>query len=304
MHKQKNLIEKIFKLKQQRRAIILAHNYQRPEIQAIADFAGDSLELSRLAAETKADCIVFCGVRFMAETAKILSPQKTVLLPEYDARCPMASLVNAEDVRALRKQHPKAKVICYVNTTAEVKAESDVCCTSANAVQIIKKIDAEEIIFVPDRNLAAYCQTFTDKKIIIWDKGYCYVHDRITMEDVNKGRNKWPEALLLVHPECRLEVIRLADQVLSTTGMIDYVKKSKAKKFLVATEDGILYRMKKENPDKEFMVVGSVNQCCNMKKTTLQDIFYALHKNQTKIVLKDDVIQAASYCLKAMLTYV
>lgn len=304
MHKQKNLIEKIFKLKQQRRAIILAHNYQRPEIQAIADFAGDSLELSRLAAETKADCIVFCGVRFMAETAKILSPQKTVLLPEYDARCPMASLVNAEDVRALRKQHPKAKVICYVNTTAEVKAESDVCCTSANAVQIIKKIDAEEIIFVPDRNLAAYCQTFTDKKIIIWDKGYCYVHDRITMEDVNKGRNKWPEALLLVHPECRLEVIRLADQVLSTTGMIDYVKKSKAKKFLVATEDGILYRMKKENPDKEFMVVGSVKQCCNMKKTTLQDIFYALHKNQTKIVLKDDVIQAASYCLKAMLTYV
>ena len=298
-----NIVEEITKLKKEKNAIILVHNYQRPEIQDIADFLGDSLGLAKQAAETKAGIIVFCGVRFMAETAKILSPEKMVLLPRKEAGCPMADMITAEDLRRLKKNHPDAKVVSYVNTNADVKAESDICCTSANAVKVVKNISAEKIIFTPDKNLAAYCQRFTDKEIIPWN-GYCHVHERITKEEVILAKENFPDALLLVHPECKPSVIDLADEVLSTSGMVNLAKKSDKKRFLIGTEGGLIYRLKKENPGKEFYSAGAAKMCRNMKLTTLNDVYLSLKEERYPIELAGEIIKAAQKALTAMLKYV
>ncbi len=293
---------RILKLKKEKNAIILAHNYQKPDIMEIADFIGDSLDLSRKAAEAKEKLIVFCGVRFMAETAKILAPEKMVLLPAQDAGCPMASMINARQVLELKAQYPNAKTVCYVNSTAEVKAVVDVCCTSANALSIVKNIEAEEIIFVPDENLGAYCQRFTQKRIILW-KGHCYVHNNIKKSQMEEAIAKYPKAVILVHPECKAEVIDMAHEVLSTNNMLKFVKKSKEKDFIVGTEVGLIYRMAKENPGKNFFPINDDIFCYNMKKTNLMDVYYSLEKEKTKIELSSEIISAAKKSLEVMLKY-
>ena len=295
-----NIVEEITKLKKEKNAIILVHNYQRPEIQDIADFLGDSLGLAREAAKTDARIIVFCGVRFMAETAKILSPKKTVIIPRKDAGCQMADMITTEDLRRLKKNYPDAKVVSYVNTNADVKAESDICCTSANAIEVVRNVKGERIIFTPDKNLAAYCQRFTDKEIIPWN-GYCYVHEKIREEEIRLAKKKFPDALILVHPECNPAVIDLADEVLSTGGMINFVKKSNKKKFLIGTEEGLIYRLTKENPGKEFYAAGTAKICRNMKLTTLNDVYFSLKEERYAIELPEGIIKSAGKTLKAML---
>jgi quinolinate synthase len=223
-----------------------------------------------------------------------------VLLPRKEAGCPMADMITAEDLRSLKKKHPDAKVVSYVNTSAEVKAESDVCCTSANAVKVVKNVCTEKIIFTPDKNLAAYCQRFTDKEIIPWD-GYCHVHERITEEEVRLAKEKLPDALLLVHPECKPSVIDLADQVLSTGGILDFAKKSDKKRFLIGTEEGLIYRLKKENPGKEFYTAGTAKMCRNMKLTTLNDVYLSLKEERYPIELAGEIIKSAQKALTVML---
>ena len=298
-----NIVEEITKLKKEKNAIILVHNYQRPEIQNIADFLGDSLGLAREAAKTDARIIVFCGVRFMAETAKILSPKKTVIIPRKDAGCPMADMITAEDLRRLKKNYSDTKIVSYVNTNADVKAESDICCTSANAVKVVKNISAKRIIFSPDKNLAAYCQRFVDKEIIPWN-GYCYVHGKIREEEVCLAKEKFPDALFLVHPECNPSVIDLADEVLSTSGMVNFAKKSDNKRFLIGTEEGLIYRLTKENPGKEFYAAGTAKMCRNMKLTTLNDVYFSLKEERYAIELPEGIIESAQKALMAMLKYV
>jgi quinolinate synthase len=295
--------EKIKELKDKKNTVILAHNYQRAEVQDIADYLGDSLGLSQQANKTDAEIIVFCGVKFMAETAKILSPEKKVIMPKKEAGCPMANMVTPEDVLELRKKHPNAKVVSYVNTNADVKAVTDVCCTSANAVKVVKNIDANEIIFLPDKNLGSYVKRFTDKKIILWD-GFCYVHDRISKEEVLSSKKKYPEALLLVHPECRPEIIDIADEVFSTSGMIKFARESSTKSFLIGTEEGIIHRLKKENPTKEFYPAGMPKICSNMKLTQLEDVYNALKEEKNVIDLPEEIIKASKKSLEAMLKYV
>jgi quinolinate synthase len=302
MTERSSMVENILRLKDEKQALILAHNYQRPEIQEIADFLGDSLELSRKAVAVDLPVIVFCGVRFMAETAKILSPGKTVLLPRLDAGCPMAGMADAETLRRMKAAHPEATVVTYVNSTAEVKAESDVCVTSANALQIVRKLDAKEILFLPDRNLAAYVQRFTDKKIIPWP-GYCYVHEQFGSEEVLDARRNHPGAVLLAHPECRPEVIDLADETLSTSGMLKFVRESASKTFIIGTEEGILHRMQAENPGKTFLALGSVKTCVNMKKTRLEDLHRALLCGRHEIALPKDLMDRARTALEKMLSY-
>lgn len=297
-----NIIEEITKLKKEKNAIVLVHNYQRSEIQNIADSLGDSLGLAREAAKTDARIIVFCGVRFMAETAKILSPEKTVIIPRKDAGCPMADMITAEDLRILKGKYPGAKVVSYVNTNADVKAESDICCTSANAINVVRNITAEKIIFTPDKNLAAYCQRFTDKEIIPWN-GYCYVHEKIREGEVRLAKEKFPDALLLVHPECNPSVIDLADEVLSTSGMLNFAKKSDKKRFLIGTEEGLIYRLKKENPGKEFYAAGTAKMCRNMKLTTINDVYFSLKEERYTIELPEGIIEFAQKALEAMLKY-
>ena len=295
-------IEAIQRLKQQKNAVILAHNYQRPEIQELADLVGDSLDLSRRAAATPADVIVFCGVLFMAETAKILAPNKTVLLPNHNAGCPMADMVTADDVRAMKAQHPNATVVCYVNTPATVKAEADICVTSANAATIIEQLHTDEILFFPDKNLAAWCQRFTKKKIIAWD-GYCYVHSRFSADEVRASMARFPDALLLVHPECPADVVDMADEVLSTNKMVTFVASSTAKQFLIATEEGIIHRLRRENPSKTFFAAGNAKSCFNMKKTTLQDVYLSLLKGRTEIILDEAIMTRARHSLEEMVRY-
>ncbi len=297
-----NIVEKIIKLKKEKNAIILVHNYQRQEIQNIADFLGDSLGLARKAAKTDAQIIIFCGVRFMAETAKILSPEKMVLLPRKEAGCPMADMITAEDLRILKEKYPGAKVVSYVNTNADVKAESDICCTSTNAIEVVRNIKVERVIFTPDKNLAAYCQRFVDKEIIPWN-GYCYVHEKIREEEVRLAKEKFPDALLLVHPECTPSVIDLADEVLSTSGMLNFAKKSDKKRFLIGTEEGLIYRLKKENPGKEFYAAGTAKMCRNMKLTTLNDVYSSLKEERYAIELSEGIIKSAQKALMGMLKY-
>lgn len=296
------LQNKIKKLKEKKKAILLVHNYQRDEIQEIADYLGDSLGLALQAAKTEADTIVFCGVKFMAETAKILSPSKKILLPEIDAGCPMANMVTAKDIIKLKNKYPEAKVVSYINTNAEVKAVSDVCCTSSNAVQVVKNIDTDKIIFTPDKHLGHWIQRFVDKKMIIWD-GYCYVHSRITPEEVKAAKKNIPDAPLIVHPECRKEVIDLADKVGSTGDMVKFTRESDAKRIIIGTEAGLINRLKRENPNKEFFAAGTPKICQNMKKITLESVYHSLYKSQYEINLSDEIIQTAKNALKLMLEY-
>ncbi len=300
---QNQLIGEIKKLKAEKQAVLLVHNYQIGEIQELADFLGDSLGLSRKAAQVENPLIVFCGVRFMAETAKILSPEKTVLLPRLDAGCPMAEMVDVEGLRALKKEHPDALVVTYVNSTAEVKAESDVCCTSANAVQVVQNVEADEIIFAPDRNLAVYVQRFTNKKIMPWD-GYCYVHDQFTVDEVVQSKKAHPDALVMVHPECSPEVIDAADEVQSTSGMVRVARESPVKTFLIGTEEGLLHRLRRENPEKTFYSIGSAKMCRGMKVTRLEDLYQSLLKSQYPIEVDESVVQRARQALERMLQYV
>ncbi|MFC1482854.1 quinolinate synthase NadA [Candidatus Margulisiibacteriota bacterium] len=295
--------KEIQKLKKEQNAILLVHNYQRPEIQDIADILGDSLGLAKEAAVTKNDMIVFCGVKFMAETAKILSPDKLVVTPRIDATCPMAHMITEDDVLEMKKKYPNAVVVSYVNTTAEVKAVTDVCCTSANAVKVVQNVKAQQIIFTPDKNLAAYVQRFTDKQIIPWE-GYCYVHQKMRKEEIIEAKKKYPEAVVLVHPECDPEVIDSADEVLSTSGMVKFAKVSNKKQFLIGTEEGLIYRLKKENPDKEFYSAGTAKTCLNMKKITIEDVYNALKNKQYEITLPDDIMKKAKNSLDEMLKYI
>ena len=297
-----SLIEKIQELKKKRNAVILAHNYQIPQVQDIADFVGDSLGLSIAAAKTKADVIVFCGVHFMAETAKILSPAKTVLLPEEKAGCPMADMIMAEDVKVLKERHPGAAVLCYVNTSAAVKAECDLCCTSANAVRMVRDVlkDEKEIIFVPDQYLAAYVASQTGRAIIPW-QGFCPTHARILPDNIADMKTLHPEAEVLVHPECTPELIELADHVASTEGMCRYVKESKSAEFIVATERGIIHRMEKENPRKRFHPASRFALCPNMKYTTPEKILRALQDTVYEIRVPEDIAARAHRCIERML---
>ena len=296
------LTKKIQQIKKERQAVILAHNYQLPEVQDIADYVGDSLGLSIEAAKTNAKVIVFCGVHFMAETAKILSPEKKVLLPADDAGCPMADMITAEDLRALKQGHPAAKVICYVNTSAAVKAECDLCCTSANAVEMVAKglKDAEEIIFVPDQHLAAFVAEKTGRTFITW-QGFCPTHARILPEDVQSARAKYPGCAVMVHPECPLKVSALADITISTGGMSQYAKQSKAKEIVVGSEPGIIHRLKKENPDKVFHPISDHVTCPNMKKTTLEKILWSLESMAPAIEVPPEIAARARRSIEAML---
>lgn len=299
---EKTLSEKIKQLKQQRNAVILAHNYQAGEVQDIADFVGDSLGLSRQAAATKADVIVFCGVHFMAETAKILSPQKTVLLPDKHAGCPMADMINAEQLCELKIQHPEAIVVCYVNSTAEVKAESDYCCTSGNAVEVVSSLPADkDIIFVPDKYLGQYTAEKTGRKLILWP-GYCPTHANIKADDIKKAKEANPDAVIMAHPECPLFIRELADQILSTSGMLKFAAKSSANKFIIATEAGIIYTLKKQNPEKEFILASPRAICTNMKRINLEKIVWSLEDMQYKITVPDDIVAKAKKSLDRMLS--
>lgn len=300
-----NISDEILKLKRAKNAIILAHNYQLPEIQDIADFVGDSLGLSIQAAGTDAQVIVFCGVHFMAETAKILSPQKTVLIPDINAGCPMADMINADQLRDLKARHPRAKVLCYVNTTAEVKAECDLCCTSANAVSIVRDVMKEKdgIIFVPDKYLADHVAQETGYARFITWKGYCPTHARILAEDILKQKELHPEAVVLAHPECTPGVRKLADKVLSTEAMCGYAHEAKIKEFIVGTEVGILHRLQKENPDKKFYPASDKAVCPNMKLTTLEKVLWSLEEMRHEITLPRETIARAKQCIQKMLIY-
>jgi quinolinate synthase len=282
------LTDRIQKLRKERNAVILAHNYQLGEVQDIADFVGDSLELSQHAARTDAAVIIFCGVHFMAETASILSPDKLVLLPVKEAGCPMASMITAEDLRQMRREHPGAVVVCYVNTSAEVKAESDVCCTSANGVQLVQKLECEEIIFVPDQYLGHYISTQTKKKMILWP-GYCPTHVRIQAADIHRVRKVYPRAEVMVHPECRPEVVALADFVYSTGGMIRHAKNTQTKETIIGTEIGIIHRLRKENPDKAFIPLSEQAVCPNMKLIGLENILWSLEEMSPEVKVPEHI---------------
>jgi quinolinate synthase len=292
--------EKIRSLLKKRKAIMLSHNYQPPEIQDVADLCGDSLELSIKAAQTDAEVIVFCGVHFMAETASILSPDKTVLLPREDAGCLMADMIEPEGLQAMLDKLPPMPVVTYVNSTAAVKALSTICCTSANVVDIVNSLDADEILMTPDRNLALYAASLTKKKIHTWD-GYCPTHDRLKPEDVNHARRTYPDAIFMAHPECRPEVLELADVIRSTSGMIRYAKESKASTFIVGTEVGLLYPLKKANPDKLFYPASSKMLCKNMKKISLEDVARSLELMEGEVKVPENIRQPAFKAVQKMI---
>lgn len=294
------LTEKILSLKEERDAIILAHNYQVGEVQDMADLVGDSLELARAAASCDCSAIVFCGVDFMAETAAILSPEKTVLLPAQDACCPMAEMVTAGELAVLKEQYPGAAVVAYVNTTAEVKAVSDICCTSANAVKVVESLPQSRVIFVPDQNLASYVARFTKKEILPWE-GYCIVHDRFTPEDVSRQRALHPDAEVLVHPECRPEVIDCADHVFSTSGIIRHACGSKAAEFIIGTETGILHQIAKLCPEKRCFPLSSGAICVNMKKTTPEKVLAALERMEPRVLVPSEIALPARRAIERML---
>jgi len=282
------LLEKISVLKERRNAVVLVHNYQLGEVQDIADFIGDSLDLSQRAAETDADVIVFCGVHFMAETASILCPDKVVLLPDVNAGCPMANMITAERLQAKKKEHPQAAVVCYINSSAEVKAESDICCTSANAVRVVESLDAREILFVPDQYLGHYVSTRTSKKMILWP-GFCPTHVRIKPERIKELKKEYPQARVVVHPECTPEVIALADEVLSTSGMCRYARRNEVREMVVGTEIGIIHRLKKENPGKRFIPISEQAICPNMKLITLEKVLWSLEEMEPEVKVPEEI---------------
>jgi quinolinate synthase len=292
--------EKIRALLKKRKAIMLAHNYQPPEIQDLADLTGDSLELSIKAAQTDAEVIVFCGVHFMAETASILSPTKAVLLPNKDAGCLMADMIEPEGLQIMISKLPPMPVVTYVNSSAAVKAISTICCTSANAVAVANSLDADEFIMTPDRNLALYTASQTNKKIHTWE-GFCPTHDRLRPEDVYRAKKTYPQAVFMAHPECRPEVLALADAIRSTSGMIRYAKESENTSFIVGTEVGLLYPLKKANPDKFFYPASAKMLCKNMKKITLEDVMRSLEFMQGEVKVSEDIRQPAFKAVQKML---
>ncbi len=296
----KQIEERIAELKEGLKAVILAHNYQRPEVQDIADFVGDSLELARRSAEVDAETIVFCGVDFMAETAAILNPGRTVLLSEGNACCPMAEMIDGDELRKWKHKYPQAAVVCYVNSSAEVKAESDICCTSANGVKVVESVSGNDIIFVPDQNLGHYISTQTKKNIILYP-GFCIVHHRIKPEQVKRAKELHPKAQLVVHPECRPEVIDLADAVCSTSQMLRYVKESPHNSFIIGTEDGLLYRMRQENPDKSFYLISDDQICQNMKRTTLEVVVRTMEFKENVITIPEEIRLKAKQAVDRML---
>ena len=298
--KDAGLIKKILALKKKRNAVILAHNYQLGEVQDIADFVGDSLELSQNAAKTNADVIVFCGVHFMAETASILCPDKVVLLPDMNAGCPMADMITAERLRAKKKEHPQAVVVCYINSSAEVKAESDICCTSANAVKVVESLGAREIIFVPDQYLGHYVSARTGKKMILWP-GFCPTHVRIKPERIKELKREYPQAKIVVHPECQPEVIALADEVFSTSGMCRYAQRDEVREMIVGTELGIIHRLKKENPGKRFIPVSEQAICPNMKLITLEKVLWSLEEMNPEVKVPEGIRLRAKAAVDKML---
>ncbi|WP_432406136.1 quinolinate synthase NadA [Wukongibacter sp. M2B1] len=295
------LIEEIEKLKKEKNAVILAHNYQIPEIQDVADYVGDSLALSRKAAETKADTIVFCGVHFMAESAKILSPNKKVLLPVLDAGCPMADMIDAEQLKVFKKEYQDVAVVCYVNSSAEVKAESDICVTSSNAVKIVRSLESERILFIPDQNLGNYISKMVPEKEIISWEGFCITHHRVRHNEIDMVRKHRGDTKILVHPECNPAVVEKADFVGSTSQIIDYVRESQDKKFIIGTEMGILHSLRKENPDKKFHLLSPSLVCYNMKKTSLEDVYKVLKDEKNEINVERAVIDKAYKSLEKML---
>jgi quinolinate synthase len=287
-------------LLKERNAVLLAHNYMRDEVQEIADITGDSLALSIEAAKTDADVIVFCGVHFMAESASILAPQKTVLLPRLDAGCPMADMVSVEALRELKASLPGVPVVTYVNSSAAVKAESDICCTSANAMKVVQSLDVDEIIFAPDRNLGHYVAGFTNKRFHLWE-GYCPTHERLRPEVVRELKQAYPDAPFICHPECNPAVVALADHVCSTTGMYDYCRSSSARRFIIGTEAGILWRLKQESPDKEFILASPALVCPNMKLTSLEDVLESLRTMKPVVKVPEAIRVPAKRALDRML---
>lgn len=297
---QEELKREIRDLLRSRNAVLLAHNYMRDEVQEIADITGDSLALSQEAAATGADVIVFCGVHFMAESASILAPDKTVLLPRLDAGCPMADMVTAEGLSKLKARLPGVPVVTYVNSSAAVKAESDICCTSANAVRVVNSLPDREIIFVPDRNLGRYVARFSDKQFHFWE-GFCPTHERLKAETVLKFKAEHPDALFVCHPECAPDVVALADHVCSTSGMYTFCRTSSARRFIIGTEAGILYRLRKENPDKEFILASPALICPNMKLTSLEDIVASLRTMSPAVKVPEEIRVPAKLALDRML---
>ena len=297
---QNEIISEILRLAEERDALILAHNYQRDEIQELAHITGDSLGLSMEAAKTDKSVIVFCGVHFMAESAAILAPEKTVLLPRLDAGCPMADMITPEGLREMKAKYPGVPVVTYVNSSADVKAESDICCTSANAVKVVASLDEPEVILAPDRNLGRYIADQVDKVCHFWD-GYCPTHDRFTVADVEAVKADYPDAIFMAHPECPPEILELADHICSTSGMYTYAQENPAKQFIVGTEAGILYRLRKENPNKEFILPTTRLICPNMKLTSLEDVLLSLQNMSPQVTVPEDVRGPAKVALDRML---
>ena len=291
---------KIKELLQKRNAILLAHNYQPPEIQDVADLCGDSLELSIKAAQTAAEVIVFCGVHFMAETASILSPDKTVLLPRLDAGCPMADMIDPEGLESMLATLPPMPVVTYVNSTAAVKAISTICCTSANAIDVVNSLDAAEVLMTPDRNLAMYTAAHTNKKIHFWE-GYCPIHDRLKPEDVHQAQKAHPDAVFMAHPECRPEVLRLADAIRSTSGMLRYATESESSEFIVGTEIGLMYPLQKAAPGKTFYPASNEMLCEDMKKITLDDVVKSLENMAGEVKVPGHIQRPALKAVQGMI---
>jgi quinolinate synthase len=297
----KEIIEEILRLKEKKKAVFLVHNYQRPEVQDLADFTGDSLELSQKAAKADAEVIVFCGVHFMAETAYLVNPGKTVLLPEIESGCPMADMITVKNLIEKKKEIPGAVVVCYVNSSAAVKAESDICCTSANAVRVVQSLPANrEILFIPDQYLGQWVSQKTGRKMHLWP-GYCPTHMKIIGKKILEEKKKHPGAMALVHPECRPDAKAAADEVLSTGGMIRYVGESPVKEFIIGTETGIIYRLKKENPGKIFIPVNSRAVCPNMKKITLEKVLWSLQAMRHRITVPPSIQGRALSAVNRML---
>lgn len=297
-----DVLEYIIRRKEELNAIIVAHYYQPPEIQDTADFVGDSLQLARQAATTRAEMIVFCGVRFMAESAKILSPEKTVILPEIKAGCPMADMATAAELREKKTAFPDAVVVCYVNSSAEVKAESDICCTSSNAVKVVESIPEEKnIIFVPDRNLGAFMQDQTGREMILWD-GYCPVHDVLKMEEIKEQKNLHPKARVVVHPECPPAITRTADAVCSTAGILEFVQNSPDSEFVIGTEKDFLYTLEKNCPGKAYFAARQGFECRDMKYISLAKLALSLEKLQYQIEVPEDIRKKAYGSLEKMIS--
>ena len=297
----RDLIKKILDLKQKKNAIILAHSYQNIEIDEVADFVGDSLYLSQKAKETEAEIIVFAGVYFMAQTAKIISPDKKVLLPNLDAGCLMADMINLKQMIEFKEKYPKIPVVCYINSTAEVKAECDICCTSSNAIEIVKSLNVPRVLFVPDANLGKYVESQLSDVEVITYNGCCPVHDNITTEEILNIRKRYPNAKVLIHPECKTSVSKLGDYIGSTSGIIDYVKNSNDRQFIIVTEKGVVDRLKRDYSEKEFILISNNMLCESMKLTTLEQILYSLENEVNEIVIDDKTIELSAGCIERML---